>query len=364
MNESLASIDGERSIPSVNTTNTARWKRGGAGLLFAAVVGVAGFFVYLKYISKASADQAPVQRDLASTSTVPARTFVLAPEPVSAMPVVAAPVVVPAPIPVRSYAPRKPKPSIDRSASRSAVAVDTPANGVQVAQAQTNGQAPTGGLFGSGQSGSSELGQSLQSTNFKSTVASQLGDRNYLLTRGAFIDCVLTTRLDSTVPGMTSCRVTRDVFSSNGKVVLLEAGSTVTGEYRANLAQGMNRIFVLWSRVETPKGVVVSLDSPGTDSLGASGVPGRIDTHFWQRFGGAMLLSLIDDAAQIAVNNSNNNNDTRLILGSASNVASDLAAEVLRNTINIPPSLHANQGARIGIFVARDVDFKAVYSVQ
>lgn len=50
---------------------------------------------------------------------------------------------------------------------------------------------------------------------------------------------------------------------------------------------------MLWTRVETPNGVIVEIDSPGTDPLGRSGHDGYIDNHFWQRFGGAMLLSLL-----------------------------------------------------------------------
>src|SRR6185369_2086107 len=89
-------------------------------------------------------------------------------------------------------------------------------------------------------------------------------------------------RLD--VPGMSRCLLTRNVYSSDGKVLLLERGSRITGQYQGGMQQGKARIFVLWSRVETPKGVIVNLDSPGTDPLGRSGHEGYINTHFWERF--------------------------------------------------------------------------------
>jgi type IV secretion system protein VirB10 len=377
-------IEGERSIPSVNAISSTRYKRGAVGLMFVATVAATGVMVYAKVIDKPDVQQEQPQRELPVASTVPARTFELPPEPepvlepkaepeplkvepVHVQPV--APVAYQQHRPLRQLPPPPPTPTIDKSASRSAVAVNQPTSDT-VAQALAN--MPTGGGFGgdSGRSnepasGNSALGQQLQSTRLQSTTASRISNRDYLLTRGAFIDCVLQTKLVSSVPGMTSCRVTRDVFSSNGKVVLLDAGSLVTGEYSANLQQGMNRIFVLWSRVETPGGVIINLDSPGSDSLGAAGISGHVDTHFWQRFGGAMLLSLIDDAAQIAVNRSTSTNENaQVVLGSAASVPSELAAEVLRNTINIPPTLYANQGARVGIFVARDLDFSTVYSVQ
>lgn len=372
--ETLNEIDGERSIPSVNREQSARWKRGAFGIGFMLLTAVVSVVVYMKVINKPDQEETRQQRSLPSASTVPARTFSQAPIEVLPVeqPTVLEPIV---PIPViQSALPditpqAAPKPKLDRSASRSSIAVSAggftsgAVSAVQIPQAN-EGQQSAGSLFGGGGSANSELGQSLVATKLTATSASRLANRDYLLTRGAFIDCGLNTRLDSTLSGMTSCAVTRDVFSSNSRVLLIEAGSTVTGEYRANLAQGSKRIFVLWSRIETPSGVVVNLDSPATDSLGGAGISGFVDTHFWERFGGAVLLSLIDDAAQIAVNQSSNNDNAQVLLGNSTDVASELAAEVLRNTINIPPTLYANQGARVGIFVARDLDFSTVYNVQ
>jgi type IV secretion system protein VirB10 len=124
----------------------------------------------------------------------------------------------------------------------------------------------------------------------------------------------------------------------------------------------MRRIFLLWTRVETPGGVLVDLDSPATDSLGRSGVDGRINNHFWQRFGAAMLVSVVDDALQSAQQQSQGN--TSVSFNNSNQAAQGLAATIVQSTVNIQPTLERDQGSRVGVFVARDIYFGDVYQLR
>src|SRR5205823_13203932 len=126
-----------------------------------------------------------------------------------------------------------------------------------------------------------------------------------LLARGTFIDCTLETAIDSTLPGLTTCITATDTFSADGSVVLLERGTKLLGETRGEVQQGSSRLFVLWTEGRTPTGVVVPLSSPGTDELGRSGLAGEVNRHFWERFGAAILLSVLNVADQVAVNSRN-----------------------------------------------------------
>ena len=151
-----------------------------------------------------------------------------------------------------------------------------------------------GNIPGGAPSGS--LSARLTGGSYPATAAARQPDRDYLLARGTAIPCVTVSKIVTDFPGLTRCLVTRDVYSANGKTVLVARGSTITGEQTAALVQGQTRVFALWSDLRTPDGLAVRLDSPGADPLGASGHPARVNHHFWKRIGGAVLVSLIDDA--------------------------------------------------------------------
>lgn len=358
--DSQRSLSGERNTSALNSTQSRFMS--GSRTLVALLLGVSGLvggvMVYKSYQTK-NPPQSGTQTQVTVRNTLPALT------------------------------PNKDTPNDSETSSPSTAppTPETPASGVD--NPDSKEQSPEellrqrrlssnlideeGGQTQSAQASASspaseregELQQKMQPLRLEAAMAGQLGDRHYLLTQGSMIDCVLETRMITTQPGMTACYVTRDIYSANGRVVLLDRGSKVIGHYQGGITQGQARIFVLWSRIETPRGVIINLDSPGTGPLGEGGVGGYVDTHFWERFGGAILLSLVDDFSDVASQRmANSNNKNQPTFSSTTNNAQTMAAEALKNSINIPPTLYKNQGDRISIFVARDLDFRSVYDLK
>jgi type IV secretion system protein VirB10 len=188
-----------------------------------------------------------------------------------------------------------------------------------------------------------------------------MGSARMLLPKGAFIDCTLETAIDSSLPGLTTCLTATDTFGADGRVVLLERGTKLVGETRGQVQQGASRVFVLWTEARTPAGVIVPLDSPGADELGRSGLPGEVERHFWERFGAALLISTLDGAVQAAVQSTSRGGGTIVYTPSG---PQDVASEVLKGTLNVPPTVIKRNGDRIQILVARDVDFGRVYELR
>jgi len=201
----------------------------------------------------------------------------------------------------------------------------------------------------------------LTPTQLHGSRAGTLGNRDFIVAMGTSMPCVLETALSSDQPGFTSCVINRDVLSDNGRVVLMEKGTQVVGEYRGGLRRGQKRLFVLWNRAKTPKGVIITLASPATDALGRAGMDGYIDTHWWERFGSAVLLSIVGDATSYA---NSRLQDSDVEAQNSTSAGQQAAAIAVEQSINIPPTLLKRQGELVSIFVARDLDFSGVYRLR
>lgn len=207
------------------------------------------------------------------------------------------------------------------------------------------------------------LGSSLKGANTDVSVAAMSPDPSLTMSKGTILTCALETALDSTVPGMTKCYLTEDVYSADSRTVLAERGSVLTGQYESSsLKSGMSRIFLLWTDLQTIHGVHIRLDSPATDALGRSGVAGSINNHFWQRFGAGLLLSVVDDVTASFVNR---NSSTQSVQFSNTADSGQKAAQIaLSHSVDIPPTLTKDQGGIVKVFVARDLYFGNVYGFR
>jgi type IV secretion system protein VirB10 len=172
--------------------------------------------------------------------------------------------------------------------------------------------------------------------------------------------------LDTTLPGLVTCIQAEDVRSADGKVVLLERGTKWVGQQANGVAQGQRRVGIVWSRGETPNHVLVDVDSGGADWLGRPGIAGDVDNHFWDRFGAAILLSVISDVGPYltALHQGGGNNNTTIAFPNITGGAQQVMSDVLKSTLNIQPTLKAPQASQVVIHVAHDLDFHDVYALQ
>ncbi|HEY0316205.1 MAG TPA: TrbI/VirB10 family protein [Sphingomonas sp.] len=172
-----------------------------------------------------------------------------------------------------------------------------------------------------------------------------------VVAQGTIIPAVLETAINSDLPGYARALVSRDVRSFDGSKVLVPRGSRLIGQYKSALQAGQSRALVVWNRLLRPDGTSIQLGSPATDDVGETGLAGKVNSHFFQRFGSAILLSVIDGLAG-AIGGSGNT----VVLGSVGG-SSGAAGVALQNQIKISPTVRVMQGTPIQVFAARDLDF-------
>ncbi len=186
--------------------------------------------------------------------------------------------------------------------------------------------------------------------------ARRMSSLNRLIPQGAVLGAVMETALNSDQPGFARALTQRDMYSFDGSAILIPAGSRLIGQYKSGVAQGASRLFVLWTRLIRPDGVSIELASPATDDLGRGGIGGKVNRHFLQRFGGAILTSVLSGGISAAT--ASLSGGSTVLVGSAGQ-ASTLASQATQSA-DIPPTITTRQGAMVRVFVARDLDFTRV----
>jgi type IV secretion system protein VirB10 len=276
------------------------------------------------------------------------------------------PLEVSAPVPV-AMPPERSAPFQSRPPQRSPLPKASPimafeesVGGATPAAARGRGDDEAGGTDG--------LGNRLNATRTLPARARRLRNPEMTVTQGTMIPCVRETPINSQLPGFVRCVVPEDVMGTTGNVTLIDRGTRIVGQIQNGVSHGQNRAFVLWTRLETPDHVVVELGSPGTDSLGTNGVQLDMNTNFWARFGGAIMLSFIDAGLQAAAiglsQAANGSNGQSVSFIQLQGGGRNAAAHALDATVNIPPYGTSPQGMPEAVFVARDLDFSRVWDIR
>lgn len=321
---------------------------------YAGVVGIAviGVFVF----SSLSKDR------LARAQAAPRP-----PTPVTATPAAPSPAP-PAAAPTEPTPPVAAAPTSDASAGDLSARLHAPAMIVDIgppdsapqappAAGQSPAPKPAGGQDAK-MSAEDRFSERVSQSTADTVLASRLSDTALIAPQGTVVPAILETAINSDLPGFVRAVVSRDVRGFDGSTVLIPRGAKLIGQYKSGVANGQSRAFVVWSRLITPTGVSVDIGSPGADRLGRGGLDGETNTHFFQRFGSSIMLSVLS-AGLDALSSNNSGGNTAIVIGSPQQ-ATNVASIALQKQIDIPDTISVPQGAPIRVFIARDLDFSSV----
>jgi type IV secretion system protein VirB10 len=184
--------------------------------------------------------------------------------------------------------------------------------------------------------------------------AGVLANRTTTVAQGTLIPAVMETAFNSTRPGLARALVSQDIRGFDGRRVLIPRGSRLIGEYRSDAQPGQRRALVNWIRLIRPDGATINIGSPATDTLGRGGIRANVNNHFFQRFAGSLLRSVVDVGITLAAGAAN----APVVLLPGGLGGSLTGGQQQQQQIT--PTLTVRAGTSISVFVARDLDFTGV----
>lgn len=264
----------------------------------------------------------------------------------------------PQPLPAPNRPDPKPAPILTRSPSAEGATSANPyasptltydasaaATGASAAQPPAASAAGSTGPASPALSGSAAAFAASVGVGGAAAQATQLANPSTTVTKGTLVPAVLETAINTDVPGYVRAVVSQDVRSFDGTNVLIPRSSRLIGQYQSGVQQGQKRAYVIWEEVITPDGVVVRIGSPAVAFDGTTGLEGKVNSHFFKRFGSAMLLSVIGGFGAAV------SGGTSVILGGAQQSIPDA---------DISPTIRVKMGEPVRVFVSRNLDFSTV----
>lgn len=275
----------------------------------------------------------------------------------------------------------------DQTRSASATSSDTSGAGLFGANSTPGASTAVNGEAGGAVDGDRAFLKAMGGQGVEVSVATENRRTDAWIPQGTMIRGTLETAINSDLAGMVKGIVREDVYSFDGRRILIPAGSSLIGEYKSGVQRGQERIMIVWTRMIRGDGVSVQLGSYGTDRLGRSGMTGIVDRKNWERFGPPALMTLIGGATQYIAQLGQKEDSYITIVndnGSVTRIPQDngetsqdrareLAAETIASGIqqmastafedsrNIRPTIHISQGSDINVFVTRDLHFAGLY---
>ena len=186
----------------------------------------------------------------------------------------------------------------------------------------------------------------------------------YEVKAGAILPGVLITGINSDLPGQITAQARENVYDTvSGRYLLIPIGSRYIGEYDSKISYGQERILVVWTRVIMPNGNSISLENmPGIDLSGYAGVSGSVNNHYAKLVTGVVLGSILGATAQVAVGGQGTANTPpsfgQLATAGAASNMNQAGQRITEKNLNLQPTIEVSPGAKINIFVTKDMILK------
>lgn len=180
----------------------------------------------------------------------------------------------------------------------------------------------------------------------------------YVVQAGSVIPAALITGIRSDLPGQVTAQVTQNVYDSpTGRILLIPQGARLIGEYDSEIADGQNRVLLVWERLILPGGRSIALDrQPGADASGRAGLADRTD-HHWGRVLRAALISTLLGIG-VEAGSSGDGALLRALRDGSQDSLNQAGQRIVEREMKVPPTLTVRPGHPLRVMVTRDLVFE------
>jgi type IV secretion system protein TrbI len=183
----------------------------------------------------------------------------------------------------------------------------------------------------------------------------------YEVKAGTVIPAIMVGGASSDLPGQLIGQVAENVYdTATGRYILIPQGSKLVGTYDNAVTTGQSRVLVAWTRIIYPDASSIDLGKmPGADQSGFAGFKDRVDNHFWEMFGSALLMSVFSAGVQISQGGGDSGDDgqsaQQTIAAGLGQQLGQLGQELARRNARIQPTLEIRPGYRFTVMVTQDM---------
>lgn len=184
------------------------------------------------------------------------------------------------------------------------------------------------------------------------------------LWQGSIFEAVLTSELNTDLPGEITARIAKNVYSSqDGRYLLIPQNSVVYGTYNSSISYSQSRVQVAWHTLIRPDGYQIQLGNMNaTDAKGASGLSGFVNDHpvaYLKAIGLMSVFSIVNSEFESAVGNTNNQY-VQNIMANSQQVTNELADKLIDRAMNVQPTIKIKSGTKINIVVNQNLTLPPV----
>ena len=188
------------------------------------------------------------------------------------------------------------------------------------------------------------------------------------LKTGTVIPGVLIGSMNSDLPGEIIAQVSRNVYdTATGVHLLIPQGTRLFGHYDSNVTFGQGRLLVSWDRLIFPNAYTLDLDGmSGHDEGGAAGYADRVNQHYAQIFGAALLTSLLSAGYQLSQPQQSSllatQSNGQIAAGAVGQQLATVGTQIAQRNLQVQPTIEIRKGYRMNVMVNKDIVFAGDYT--